>query len=90
MGAPVGTVSPAMRGYMKEKTPKGWMFQHRAVMERAIGRPLRSDEQVHHINGDRADNRLENLQLRVGNHGSGQVLKCTACGGTDLVPVPLD
>jgi hypothetical protein len=38
-------------------------LEHRAVVAEAMGRPLRSDEIVHHINGDRLDNRLANLYL---------------------------
>ena len=48
------------------------VLQHRYVMEQHIGRDLRSDETVHHINGIRTDNRLENLELFSSRHGPGQ------------------
>jgi hypothetical protein len=56
------------RGYVqiyspnhKEADINGYVMEHRLVMEQALNRPLLKNEDVHHQNKDRGDNRLENL-----------------------------
>lgn len=49
-----------------------WALEHRVVMSDYLGRPLRKNENVHHVNGVKTDNRIENLELWVSSQPSGQ------------------
>jgi len=42
---------------------RGYAYEHRLMAEQKIGRMLVSGELVHHVNGDKTDNRIENLNV---------------------------
>lgn len=75
----IGSKEKTWDGYIIEFNPfhptapkKGWVREHKRIMSDYLGRPLNKYETVHHKNGIRDDNRLENLELWTHPHPSGQ------------------
>lgn len=69
--SPIGTIGDHASGYKTIKVGQahpganknGWMLHHRYVVEQDLDRYLERHERVHHRNGQRDDNRIENLEL---------------------------
>lgn len=60
------------RGYLVQRVNGRDILQHRHIMEGILGRALLPNENVHHINGVRDDNRVENLEVWSSSQPAGQ------------------
>lgn len=81
--APQGSGNLTPEGYREVRHNGRRIRQHRLVMEVHLGRPLTANETVHHINGVRHDNRIENLELWASAQPPGQRIE-------DLVAFAMD
>jgi len=63
MGYVLVYIDPSDPLHVMTRTGKNYAFEHRIVMAKHLGRPLMPYELVHHKNGVRNDNRLENLEI---------------------------
>lgn len=61
--------------YHPNSSKSGRIFEHRYIMSEYLKRPLKKNETVHHLNGIKNDNRIENLELWSKSQPAGQRVK---------------
>lgn len=81
--------SPFFSMAQKKVDGHSYILEHRLVMAVSLGRVLRDSETVHHIDGNKQNNALSNLQLRQSRHGAGIVLQCADCGSHNVTAVEI-
>lgn len=92
-----GGIIKTGEGYISEmsdefplmRNKSGYVPQHRLMMARYLNRPLEVWETVHHIDGNRENNDISNLQLRIGRHGKSSAYVCSECGSDKIKPIKL-
>lgn len=82
-------ITTDLLAYVPEGYTGRYYPEHRIIMGKHLGRRLMASESVHHIDGDRLNNSIENLQLRQRDHGPGQRWQCQSCGSHDVEAVEL-
>lgn len=77
---------------MKTRSYNGWIYEHIAVAEEFLGRPLEKDEHVHHLDLNKSNNHPSNLLVLLASQHtklhaflrresqSKEVMKCVVCG----------
>lgn len=76
--------------YAEMANGDGRVLEHRLRMAEKLGRPLTQEETVHHIDNDKKNNDIKNLQLRQGKHGKHSCYACGECGSRNVVSIPID
>lgn len=77
------------RDFAKEPFSTQYILEHRLVMAEFLGRSLEKWETVHHIDGDKQNNDISNLQLRTSQHGNGIRYTCQDCGSNNIESLPI-
>lgn len=73
--SPQGYKMISKPGHPNAKSKQGQIAEHTFIMSEHIGRPLTKKESVHHKNGIRSDNRIENLEIWHRGQPAGQRLE---------------